>query len=257
MKELGEIQYALGIKVERSENEIQLHQELYIKDILTRSEITPMHPALSPMMTGEKLTMRVEGESRCDKSFNFRSHVGSIMYAATCSRPDIGYAVNQVSRFLADPSESHMDTVIRIYRYLAKTSNLALCYKYNGDKKDDESVRMGAIDLRVYVDAEYSTDPSEPRSCTGYVLCLAGGPIAWKSKKQKTAVLSSTEAEYVALSEVTKETLYVTRLMEELGFPVPLPVRIFEDNTSTIAIAENPVCHERTKHIHPRYHFIR
>ena len=78
-----------------------------------------------------------------------------------------------------------------------------------------------------------------------------------RNKLQASFLLPSTEAEYVALTEAVKETLYIARLMEELGFDVKLPVRIHEDNTSAIKIAENPICHEKTKHIHPKYHFIR
>lgn len=249
MKPMGPIKFALGIHVEETQEGTRLHQSLYLKDIIERCGLGKVLPTTSPMMAGTKLQKRTEDEGKCPPDYNYRALVGSVMYAMTATRPDICYTVSQVSKFLEDPSMSHHAAITRLYGYLSKTKDLGIEYKSGGQVDD--------MELGVYVDAEFSTDPTSSSSISGYIITLAGGAISWYSKRQNTTVLSSTEAEYVALTEVTREVLFLKRMMEGLGFKVKSPVTIFEDNTSTIKIAENPVCHAKTKHIHPKYHFIR
>ncbi len=95
------------------------------------------------------------------------------------------------------------------------------------------------------------------KSCTGYIT-FAGGqsPISWRSQQQTIVSLSSTEAEYIALSACVQEALYLKHLVSELGIPQHLPMTIHEDNQSTIKLVKNPEGHGRTKHIDVRHFFV-
>ena len=100
-------------------------------------------------------------------------------------------------------------------------------------------------------------DRSDRKSITGYAIKFGGSLISWKSKKQPTVALSTTEAEYMALAEAVKEVLWLVTLFKELEIPVTLPIIVHEDNTSCINLTNHPTTHQRTKHIDIRYHFIR
>ena len=111
--------------------------------------------------------------------------------------------------------------------------------------------------MKVFCDSDWGSDASDRKSITGYIVQYGGAPVSWKSKKQPTVALSTTEAEYLALTEATKEALWISLIFKEMNIPLTLPVPIYEDNNSCILLAEHPVFHQRTKHIDIRYHFIR
>lgn len=171
--------------------------------------------------------------------------VGSLLYAAMATRPDIAQAVSVVSKFNADPNAAHLTAVKRILRYLKGTVNLALKY---------ERSELGT--LIGFSDADWAGDQDDRRSTTGNVFLLNGGAMSWLSKKQATVSLSTAEAEYVALSQAAQESTWLKRLLTDLGMSDG-PTVILEDNQGAIAIVKNPVNHSRMKHIDIHYHYIR
>lgn len=108
--------------------------------------------------------------------------------------------------------------------------------------------------MKGYVDADWANCVDDRRSYTGYSFIFAGSLISWESKKQKTVALSSTEAEYMA--EAAKETIYLRKFFTELGFADLAEVKLFSDNCGALRLSENPVFHNRTKHIDVRHHFV-
>ncbi len=185
-----------------------------------------------------------DGVSKPVNSSTYQSMVGSLLYAAMATRPDIAQAVSVVSKFNANPNAAHLMAVKRILRYLKGTLNLALKYE-----RSDSGTLIG------YSDADWAGDQDDRRSTTGNVFLLGGGAVSWLSKKQSTVALSTAEAEYVALSQAAQECVWFRRLLSDLGMDVS-PVMILEDNQGAIAIAKNPVDNSRTKHIDIRYHYI-
>ncbi|XP_061886352.1 uncharacterized protein LOC133636375 [Entelurus aequoreus] len=171
--------------------------------------------------------------------------VGSLLYAAMATRPDIAQAVSAVSKFNANPDAAHLTAVKRILRYLKGTVNFALKYE-----QSDSGALIG------FSDADWAGDQDDRRSTTGNVFLLSGGAVSWLSKKQATVALSTAEAEYIALSQAAQEGIWLKRLLSDLGVKTMSTV-ILEDNQGAIAIAKNPVNHSRTKHIDFRYHYIR
>jgi hypothetical protein len=168
------------------------------------------------------------------------------MYASLGTRVDVAFALSQVSRFSANPGATHWEAVKRVIRYLNGTKGWSLTFQ--GDK---------SLTLQAYSDADFNTCPDTSKSNSGQVFLLAGAAVEWKSKKQPIVAQSTTEAEYVAMADATRNIMWLRELMEELGEPQEGPTVLKCDNMSAIALANDPVHHERTKHIRRRFHFIR
>src|SRR5436305_6692729 len=153
------------------------------------------------------------------------------MFSACVTRPDITCAVGQLSQFLNNPSSKHMLTVKRVLRYLQGTPSLGIMYG------PPPSCLMG------YSDVDWAGDVNTRRSTTGYVVMLNNGAVAWRSQHQPTVALSTMEAEYMALTEATKELLCMRRFLTELGYGSNNSTNLFTDNQSALALAKNPVSH--------------
>jgi hypothetical protein len=175
----------------------------------------------------------------------YRQLVGSLNYL-TLTRPDISYVVGLVSRYMSKPQQSHLKVAKRILRYIKGTPNYALFYDANAD-----------FTLKGYSDSDLGGDPNDGRSTSGYYFFLGSGTISWKSKKQQSVSLCSTEAEYKGCTTASKEALWLRRLLADLGLPQHDPTPLYYDNQSAIALAKNPVYHARSKHIALHHHFIR
>ncbi|KAK3010396.1 hypothetical protein RJ639_011710 [Escallonia herrerae] len=161
-------------------------------------------------------------------------------------RPDISHAVSMVSMYMGNPGKKHWDAVKWIFRYLAGSTNFGIMFDRDGAKGE----------VSGFVDSDYAGDLDSRRSTTGYVFTFYGGPISWKSVLQSTTALSTTEAEYMALTEAAKEALWLKGLVEELGFKQRC-VLLQCDSQSALDLAKNRVFHARTKHIDVRYHRVR
>ncbi|KAE8707872.1 hypothetical protein F3Y22_tig00110372pilonHSYRG00231 [Hibiscus syriacus] len=160
---------------------------------------------------------------------------------------DISQAVGVVSRYMHDPGEGHWQDVKWILRYLQQTVDVGLVFE------QDEALGQCMVG---YVDSDYAGDLDKRRSTTGYLFTLAKAPVSWKSTIQYTVALSTTEAEYMAVSEAVKETIWLNGFMEDLGV-VQSHISLYCDSQSAIHLAKNQVYHSRTKHIDVRYHFVR
>ncbi|KAE8730408.1 BTB/POZ domain-containing protein NPY2 [Hibiscus syriacus] len=177
----------------------------------------------------------------------YPSVVGSLMYAMVCTRPDISQAVGVVSRYMHDPGNEHWEVVKWILRYILNTVDVGLVFQQ--DKQDGQCV-VG------YCDSDYAGDLDKRRSTTGYVFTFTKAPVSWKSTLQSTVALSTTEAEYMSITEVVKEAIWLQGLFGELGMEQK-HIKVHCDSQSVIHLAKNQVYHARTKHIDVRYHFVR
>ena len=254
MKDLGAANFILGMQITRDRQscKLWLWQRKYIEEVLKKFNMVDCKPVKTPMTLGVKLST-----DQCPKSEEdaeemthvpYASAVGSLMYAMVCTRPDIAQAVGVLSRFMSNPGKEHWSAVKRVLRYLRGTSDLSLCY--GGMATGDE------LDVIGFVDADWGGDLDSRRSTSGYVFSLFGAAVCWMSKRQSTVALSSTEAEYMALTHAGKEAMWLRRLSLELGFKLDA-VKIGCDNQGAIYLAKNPAFHSRSKHIDIQYHFIR
>ncbi|KYN08004.1 Copia protein [Cyphomyrmex costatus] len=167
------------------------------------------------------------------------------MYIAQGTRPDIAYAVSALSQFNSCYTMAHWSCAKRVLRYLKGTLDHGLTFTKSGKN------------LTGYVDADWGNCSLDRRSYTGTAFLLANAAISWEAKKQRTVALSSTEAEYTALSEAAREAIYLSGFLKEVGMTSFAKVLLHNDNQSAGKLAVNPVYHSRSKHIDIKCHFIR
>ena len=167
----------------------------------------------------------------------FQSVIGSILYLMLGTRPDIAYAVTKLSQFAANPTQEHLDKALYICRYLRGTMNYTMVF--DGTSKDG---------LIAYSDSDHAADPIKRRSITGYVVKLASASISWTSHAQKTVATFSTEAEYMALSDCSRQVMWLKHMFNELGMPIG-KIPICTDNNGAIFMGSNPIQERRIKHI--------
>jgi hypothetical protein len=250
--DLGEARFCLGIAIEwdRAGRQVALSQRALIDRIATQFGLADAHPVASPMETGLKLR-RPQGPPSSEAleqitAAPYRSLVGSLMYLAVGTRPDIAYSVVVLSQFLSDYDLSHWQAAKRVVRYLLGSRDLRL---HLGGPR--------ATKLLGYTDADYGNCLNTRRSVSGYCFSLGSGLISWSSRKQKTVSQSSCEAEYVAASEASKEAIWLRALLSGLGFTPSSATGLLCDNNGAIALSKDPTFHSKVKHVDVRWHFIR
>jgi hypothetical protein len=254
MKDLGELRWVLGMEVrrDRATRTLELRQTAYIDRVLERFGMSDCVPVSTPAVEGLQLP-RMHG---CNMpNSEYMSIVGSLQYAAQVTRPDIAYIVHVLSRHLQCAGDEHMAAAKRVLRYLKGTRTLGLKFGAAGARA--EQLDGYAQDMVGFSDANYAGDLETRRSTTGYAFKIGGASVSWASRLQRTVALASTEAEYMAASAAVQEAVYLRRLLGDLGIVQRGPTVIMEDNQGCIALSENPLNHQRTKHIDVRYHYIR
>ncbi|KAL0641684.1 hypothetical protein Bca4012_102622 [Brassica carinata] len=247
IKDLGEMKYFLGIEICRSKEGLFMSQRKYTLDLLKGAGAYGGKTARMPMEDGYKVPR--EGEIEDSKPFHdpklYRKLVGKLIYL-TITRPDICFAVNQVSQHMQLPKEHHWRMVERLLMYL------------NGSP--DQGVWMGcngSTEVVGYCDADWAGDRADRRSTTGYCTFIGGNLVTWKSKKQKVVSCSSAEAEYRAMLKLTNELVWIKGILKHLEIAQDTPMTMHCDNQAAIHIASNSVFHERTKHIEVDCHKVR
>uniref|UniRef100_H3H922 Uncharacterized protein n=1 Tax=Phytophthora ramorum TaxID=164328 RepID=H3H922_PHYRM len=247
MTDSGKCAFVLGIElVDGPDGSVTMCQRRYVDDILKRFAMDECKAVVSPVDMSTRL---VPSDAATKVNAPFREAVGALMHLMTATRPDIAYAVGYVSRFMENPQEEHWVAVKRIFRYLQGTKTHGICFK-PGDK----------IDFRGYSDADWAGDLADRKSTSGYTFMLMSAPVSWGSKKQSSVSLSTSEAEYIALSLAIQEGKWIHRLLCEIlaaANETGPELMIREDNQSCIKMTKNPVNHGRAKHIDIKYHHIR
>jgi hypothetical protein len=174
--------------------------------------------------------------------------LGELQYISNSTRLDITFAVNKLATYTTNLSLQHYGALKRILRCLAGTKTLGITYS-SKDVTQDHNLFHGFADTSFASTDDY-------KLVTWYVFLSAGGAITWKSKKQTIIALSTTEAEYIALSEAGREACWLQGLYEELRFPQNAPTVIKGDNEGSVILTHNPQFHNRSKHIGLCYHWI-
>ena len=185
------------ISVNQEKLTVDLNQSEYVQELLERFNMSDSLPTSTPIVHrlseangGEKLSP-LEHEQ-------YRNMVGSMLYLACWSRPDIAFAVSELSRFVSSPGQNHMKAVKHLLRYLKGTQDLGLKFAKpkNTGPMDRPNILWG------FVDSDWAGCPDSRRSTSGYALMLNGAAISWKSKRQSVVALSTAEAEFIAASSM-------------------------------------------------------
>ena len=178
--------------------------------------------------------------------YPYTTMIGSLMWAALCTCPNIAFAVNQLTQFNSSFGLEHIASVKRIFRYLKGTMNYGIQYSHS---------KLGTMAIG-YADADWAED-KDRKSISGNIFIMAGGAIAWSVKKQGSVALSTLEAEYVSLSHATRHVLWHQMLIQELGFKPEQPFNLNNDNHRAIGLTHDPQFHGQSKHIDICHHFLR
>ena len=184
---------------------------------------------------------RTEEERTFMKDKPYRQLIGSLIYLTTCTRPDITHSVSSLARFASNPGPQHWYNALRILKYLKGTSHYTLNYHRKPRKE-------GKLQITGTSDANWGNDIKGRRSLHGFIVSLHGCPILWTSKKQTFVALSSTESEYVGLSESVREIKWLMSMLNEFNIPLQTPI-LYGDNTASIQIANNKSMENRIKGI--------
>jgi hypothetical protein len=205
----------------------------------------------TPAACGAKVVRPTSDEEKlnADDQLKYRSGVGSLLYLLKHSRPDLSNSVRELSKVMDGANEAHMKGLLRVIKYVSDTQDYKLVLK--------PRVQDLKWELKGYSDSDFAGDADNRKSVSGFIIYLNGCPIAWRSKGQKSVTLSSTEAEYVALSEVTTEIVFIAGVLEFLNVEIQYPIEVFVDNLGAIYLSKNATSGGRTKHIDTRYHFVR
>ncbi|MCO5613474.1 hypothetical protein L7F22_067751 [Adiantum nelumboides] len=243
MKDLGELQYFLGIEIIHTEEGIWLSQRQYALDMLSKYGMADCKPISMPL--DQNVKFRADEGQVLEDVTMYRQIVGSLIYL-TISRPDLSYPTGLESQFMQLPKKPHLDVVRRTLRYVSATLDYALFYEASIE-----------LQLNGFTDANWVGSVCDRRSTNGFMFSLGSAAITWRSKKQPTVALSSAEAEYRGATVAVCEVAWLELLLGDLGIQVQRPVVIYCDNLSSIQLARNPVFHANTKHIEVHYHFIK
>jgi transposase InsO family protein len=247
MDDRGKLQWFLGIDFQRLSNgHYQMSQERYTEAILKRFNMADCKPANTPADKGIYLTKATD-DDKLDNSFPYRQAIGSLIYLMTGTRPDLSWIISKLSQFLEKPTTTHVTAVKRVLRYIKSTKSYSLTFT------PSDGTLLG------YSDSDWGGDLDERRSTTGYIFTIGkSAPISWKSHKQPVVALSSSEAEYMAMVEATKEAIHLRQLLTSFDMAQDKSTNVYVDNQSAIALAQNTSKHHnRSKHIDIRYHFLR
>jgi hypothetical protein len=253
LRDLGPTRQLLGMEIIRDHkaHTLSICQRHYIVSMLERYGMTECKPVSTPMNPGIALTKdmgpKSENELQEMQTIPYLSAVGSLMYLAITSRPDISFAVGYLARFNSNPGLAHWHAVKHLFRYLQGTLDYKLTYGPSTSKELFDA----------FSDSDHGMDKDSGRSTGGYVIMSGGGAVSWSSKLQAIVALSTTEAEYIAAVEAGKEIVWMRNILAEFGYPSAGPSTLHLDNQSCISVAKNPEHHGRMKHLDLRFYWLR
>jgi hypothetical protein len=244
VKLIGAAKYLLGWKISEHDGDTVISQGAYVSRILEKFGMADSHPVKTPSLKEQQTHQDQDEEST---TFPYRELVGSLLYVANSTRPDIAQAVNHAARFVSKPSQQDVVAVKRILRYLKGTVNHGITFKQAKD-----------FTVTGYADADFANDYKLDARSTSGIIFVTNGPILWSSKRQTLTALSTTEAEVNALTDAAKQAAWLTNLFKDmqLGDNLP-PISISEDNAGCLALVNGLRTPARTKHIAVRIDFIR
>lgn len=243
MKDLGTATWFLGVNIEYGQGRIDLSQGAYVDMILKRYNMSNAKPKSTPLDPNMRLVKALRSVS----SFPFQECLGSIMYLQCMTRPDLAYPVSVLSSFVNEPSDQCIEAIKHMLKYLLGSRDAKLSYC-----KDSPMV------LESWSDADWGSDSETRRSISGSGHLLCGGVVEWRSKKQTVVALSSTEAEYVSISECARDIVWLRGILNDVGCSQHSGTVIFEDNQAAISLLlHEKQVYKRTKHIEVKFHHVR
>lgn len=252
MKDLGRAKKILGMLIDRnrSYNSLKLHQLPYLQKLTTKYGMADSKGVSMPLANHFILSKaqcpKTESDLLKMENVPYSNVIGSIMYVMISTRPDLSYSISLLSKFMSNPGYEHWNALKWLLRYINSTVHFGLNF----------CKRNASLDLVGYVDSDFAGDRDSRKSTTAYYFTLGGNCISWKSQLQPLVALSTTEAEYVAVTDAFKEATWLQGILREANLLEGIAT-VYSDSQSAIHLSKNPVYHERTKHVDVRYHYVR
>jgi hypothetical protein len=249
IKDMGELKKFGGANYCQEQNSFEISQVGLIDGLESVFDLSDTKWS-TPASPGQVLLKSTADsiELSKDQQSIYRSGVGKLLYLTKLSRPDLSCAVRELATFMDGANLEHWHALYRALEYTVATKSkvLVLCPSERYD---------GAI--VGYSDSNYASNKDTRKSVSGFAIYFNGALVSWKSKAQQCVTLSSTEAEYVAMSLCVMEMEFVRQIVGSIGFEPKLPMKLFVDNTGAMELAKNYSTSGRTKHIDVCFHFIR
>jgi hypothetical protein len=252
VKDMGASTWILGMRItrDRAARTLVLDQELYISKALARFGLSECRTTDTPATPGEAEEDDSDGAGGAANRERFMEIVGTLLYAAISTRPDIAHAVHRLTSHMLEPRQRHMVAAERVLRYLAGTKALGLTF---GAGATEAQRAGGAVSVSAFADADWANSKSDRKSVTGWVAKLNGDVVSWASKKQSVVSQSTCEAELYAEAAAINEVLWLRDLVRELQLELESPSVVHGDNQSAINVSKNGIKGERTKHVAVKY----
>jgi hypothetical protein len=241
---LGPAQRFLGLEIGRSSTGITLSQSAYIHSVIRRFNLENAKETASPMDANVDLDNPLCDDKQVSDKTLYQSMIGSLMYAALGTRPDIAFCVTVLSKYNANPLQMHLTAAKLALRYFKKTSKHGLPFSSIVQEQD--------ASLVGFTDSDWAGSTGSRKSIGGYVFQANKGSIAWQAKSQTVVALSTLEAKYISCSDATREAIWLRRLQGEIEqslIPTPTPTPINCDNQGAMKLITTGVLKAKTKHI--------
>lgn len=242
----------LDISRDRSNRTLFINQPDFIHRILKKYNMENCNPVSVPSDPNNRVTAmmspKTDEERHEMEATPVREAIGSLMYLMAMTRADIAFAVNQIAAFVSNPGKGHWEAVKRVLAYLAGTARHGICF--GGEKINAKTPLIG------FSDADFASDLVKRKSTTGILFLFHGGAVSWGSKRQRATALSTTDAEFYAASEGSRDAVWFKSLLGELGIDVGT-IPMYCDSNCARSIIEDPENHKRVKHIDVKYFFVR
>lgn len=249
IEDLGDCNKIIGIEVVRENGSIMIRQREFIHEMLRMYQMEDCKTEKTPLNVSLELSCGMQNCDNCKLANEraYRGIIGRLLYVAGSTRPDIAFAVSSLSRFNQKPHDMHMQAARRVLRYLKGTIDLGIKYTKTGKQ------------LFAHSDADYANCKLDRKSYTGYIVVLAGGPVSWEARKQPTVALSTTEAEYMAITSAAREIMFCRQVLSEVEFAGRCEgaTVLYSDSLGAIKSALKCGFSSRMKHIDVRHHYIR
>jgi hypothetical protein len=242
MSMMGELTYFLGFQVKQLKEGTFISQMKYTQDLLKKFGMKDAKLAKTPMETDGHLELDKGGKSVDQKAY--WSMIGSLLYLCD-SRSDIMLSICMCARFQFDTKECHLVAVKRIFRYLVHTPCFGIWYP-----------KGSTFDLIRYSDSDYVGCKVDRKSTSWTCQFLGRSLVSWSSKNQTYVALSTVEAKYLAAGQCCTQLFWMSQTLWDFGYNLS-KIPFLCDNESAIRLADNPVEHNRTKHIDIWHHFLR
>jgi hypothetical protein len=252
MEDRGEVSNHLGLRItrDRKEGSLIVDQIEYVVKSIEKLTLETCQSRELPIISNSRLVKPTETEQ--EKGLNLNGHgygslVGTLLYGAICTRPDISYAVSKLAKFRDCHTKTHWKMLKDVFRYLKGTCTDGLHIRR---RKGQE----GPMTVTAYCDADWAEDKDDRKSRTGYVIYIDGNLVCWRSRQQQSRAQSTCEAEYYAIFDVIQELKLIRTMLEEMNVDYYEPIVVYNDNKSAIDMTNNPMHTPLTKHIDLRYH---